>query len=187
MKTKDFLRLAIKLFGLYILILSLFTFIRQIGIIFVAGEHDLSYWLNLTGFILNAGALLFLFFWLAFRPDVIIEKFRLDKGFDHDHIPFEKIDSLNILRIGCILVGGIIFLENLPEFLSNCYYMFKQSIQTSVEGMFDPQIRDSTRFDLVLNIINLIVSYLLITNYDRVSKFLLPKENDPSKQVLPGE
>jgi hypothetical protein len=181
MKTKDFFRLVIKLFGLYALILSMFALVRQTGVFLASFSYDNGYLLELIGFIFIAIALVCLFFWLTFRPDFIIEKFKIDKGFDEDHIPFEKIDPINILRIGCILIGGIIFIENVPGFLSNCFYLFRQSVQTSVEGMFETNASSSSKFNLAMNVINLIIGYLLITNYNVVSKFLLPGDDSPNQ------
>jgi hypothetical protein len=160
----------------------MFTLIRQIGVVFSTFAYDNSYnyWFELIGFLFIAVALLYLFFWLTFKPDILIEKFKLDKGFDQDHIPFEKIDSVNILKIGCILVGGIIFLENIPGFLSNCFYLFRQSVQTSVEGTFETNVSASSKFNLAMNVISLIIGYLLINNYEWISRILLPKAEPES-------
>lgn len=66
------------------------------------------------------------------------------------------------------------------EFLTGCFYTFKESIQTSVEGMFDTNVRLSSKISLTINFINLIIGYLLVTNHNSLVKFFL-KEGQPEQ------
>lgn len=177
MKTKDFLRLIIKLFGLYSLVLSLFTFIPQ-----TAGQliSDYVNWIDIVGYIFIGITMICLFLWLTFKPDFLINSLKLDKGFDQDKIPLDKLDSAAILKIGCVAIGGIFFLDNLAEFISGCFYMFKESIQTSIQELLDTNIGRSSRVNLIINVINLIIGYLLVTSHASIIRFLL-KEGNPDQ------
>jgi hypothetical protein len=180
MKIKDFFRLMIKLFGLYSLVLAIFTLISQVsGLLsdFSIGYFD---WSDTLGYTFIGIAMICFFLWLTFKADFLIEKLKLDRGFSQETISFEKADSTSILKIGCIIIGGFLFLDNLAEFLAGCFYMFKESIQTSVEGMFDTNVRLSSKISLTINFINLIIGYILVTNHTSLVKFLL-KEGQPEQ------
>ena len=175
MKTKDFFRLMLKLFGLYSLIIALFNILPQTFGYVVSFSPEYIDWLSIVWVVAVAGALLSLFFFLTFQPDWLISKLKLDKGFDEDTIPFSKLNGTAILKIGCIVVGGIIFLDNLPSFLTGCFFTFKQSVQQSVEGMFETNVSMSSKVNLATSLLNLIIGYLLINNYEWISRMLLPK------------
>ncbi|HYX08032.1 MAG TPA: hypothetical protein VE912_14980 [Bacteroidales bacterium] len=118
MTTKDFFRLIIKIFGLYLIITTLFSAIPgNISTVFFM--H-----LGLTGIIwviTIVTIILLLFIFLIYKADTIISWLKLDKGFDNDEIHFQNFNTENILKLAVIVIGGLLILRNIPEFLSHTF------------------------------------------------------------------
>lgn len=177
MRIKDFFRLAIKLFGLYALIFALFTVFPQMFAYVVSvltGSTELYSILWTVGV---GGALLSFYLFLVFQPDWTIRKLKLDKNFDSEQIEFGALDPKALLGIGIILIGGFIIIENVGLFLSNSFYFVKSIVATSDEvRMLSAHEYDTKRF--VLNLLNIIIGYLLITNFRFLSNMLLSKKEE---------
>ncbi|MEY8022179.1 hypothetical protein AB8P51_15200 [Muriicola sp. SD30] len=171
MTKRDFFRIIIRSFALYLLLLILFnqlpTSISYIGIDFsLIGILYIS-----VGFII----LILLFFALMRKSDAIIDILKIDRGFDDDHIDLGNLSQKQILDFALILIGGFLFLDHLPEFFSFCYLGFKKLVSGNnlnpAEGYHLDQ--ESDYFRWVFSGINILLGYLIITNYTKLSKFLL--------------
>ncbi len=128
--------------------------------------------------ILAIGIMVVLFIWLLFKPELIIDKLKLEQGFEGDRIPFERLDGLAILKLGSIIVGGLLFLRQIPPFFTDSYMLLKSSVkETTVDYLFGVN-PIQTKIDFAANILNLLIGYLLVTNYDKVGRLLLPKKED---------
>ena len=104
--------------------------------------------------LVSAAMFVFILWLFVFRSHWIINKLKLDKGFDD-----EKID-LNIrlntaLTIAVIVIGGLMFVDALPQLLRNIYSAFQH----------DELVRkDPVTPLLVLYLAKTIIGYLLMTN-----------------------
>jgi hypothetical protein len=177
MKTKDFFRLVLKLFGLYSLVIWLFTILpNNLPFLFLSSGSGVDFdWLPIVWLVVVTSLLIILFFFLTFRPDFLIEKLKLDKGFDSDTINFQSLNAKNILNVGIILIGGLIVLLSLPPFLSSAYYAIKSAVATSEEIRMQSSLDNGDYIKLITNLLNIILGYLLLSNYQFISGFLLPK------------
>src|SRR5690606_23470894 len=117
MTVSDFFRLALKLFALYSLVIAV--------IVFLPGSSNVLFydfgWQAILWICFVIIVTLFLFIALAFNSDRIVERLKLAKGFESTHIPFEKLDAPTIIKIGCIIIAGLTFLDNVPKLLTHLY------------------------------------------------------------------
>ncbi|MBN4051529.1 hypothetical protein JYU16_01820 [bacterium AH-315-M05] len=165
MTKKDFFRVLIKVFGLYSLILALFTF-------FPSQLSFVLYEIELIGILIVLGMLTFIvliFVFLIKKPDTIINWLKLDQGFDEERIHFEKLNVQNIIKIAALIIGGLLLIDSIPVFLSHTYFAFKSDIAGS--GLDNKQY---TKW--AISFLNILLGYLLVANFARISKWLKNKE-----------
>jgi len=166
MTKKDFFRIIIKLFGLYWLISALFSTGQFYFLSFIPGFTLPAILMAMLIFLV----LLILFYMLIIKTDVLIEWFKLDKGFDNDLIEFHQFDLDNILKLGVIIIGGTMILDNIAVFLNQSYLAFK--VQTSI--VYDlTGLNGYSTYHLAVSFTKIILGYLLLTNYPALSKILL--------------
>ena len=67
----------------------------------------------------------FVFYYLIFKTELIIDQLKLDKGFDQEMIPL-NIHRSTILRICCIVIGGYMVVSEIPELCDRVYLYFMQ-------------------------------------------------------------
>jgi len=171
MTKRDFFRTIIKIFGLYSAILTIFSFIPQnIGYVITQFEPIIMIWV--LGAITLTVLLMIL---LIFKADKVIDILKLDKGFDSEEIHFESFNSENLLKLSSIIIGGILCIENFPDFLSHCFYAFKDKVE--VKGLNHDifEYGGIDYFNWAVSGLSILVGYLLLTNYKQVSKWLVRK------------
>lgn len=173
MTKRDFFRIIIKIFGLYSLILTLFNVLpTSIGYI---TDFELTTLLWIFGVTV---IILLVFTFLIFNTDKIINLLKLDKGFDDERIELGNFNNKKILQLALILIGGFLFLGHLPNFLQYCYLAFKKQVAQGglnfMEGMAFGNSVDY--FHWVISGINLVMGYLILTNYNRIAEWVARKE-----------
>ena len=95
MTKRDFFRIVLRLFALYLLLLVIFNFIPS-------NISYLSYELQFTAVLLILGSsvlMILLFIILLRKSDMVIDVLKLNEGFDDDRIDFGKLGSLEIVKI----------------------------------------------------------------------------------------
>src|SRR5690606_23227569 len=161
--------LVIKLFGLFSLVTSLFSVLpNNISFALMYMDAFSLAWIAVAVFVVIG-----LFVLLVLRPDKVVSLLRLDKGFDDDRIEVGNLKSSDILKLGIFIIGGLLILDNIPAFLSHTLFAFKGDVSGKVYDTED-------KFRWALNAINLLLGYLLVTNYSSVSKLL---KRDKEKNV----
>ena len=162
MTKRDFFRIIIKLFGLYSLILTVFTYIpTNISYVTFQFEPIVLLW------IFGAVALTVLVYILLIRKtDLIIDFLKLDKGSDDERIEFKNFNRQKIMQLALILIGGFLIIDYLPDFLQYTYLAFKKEVSPNglnqLEDFSFGKITDY--FNWVISGMNLIVGYILLTN-----------------------
>lgn len=160
--------MIIKLFGLYCLIITLFQYLPSMAP-YIQMVGDGWGWLIVIGM---AAVIVGIYFFLLLKTDLIIDKLKLDKGFDDDRIVLGDLDSMQILSLATILIGGFLIIDWFPEFISNTIRAFKENIDTdSVERLYE-QSEKVNYINWGLSVMNLIIGYALLTNYLNVAKWL---------------
>jgi|SRR5690554_862248 hypothetical protein len=176
MTKRDFFILIIKIFGLYSIITSLFSVLPN-NISFVIQNIEIIgiIWLLATALIIIG-----LFYLLLSKADKISKLLKLENGFDEDRIDFNGLKSLDIIKFVVLIIGGLLFVENIPTFLSHTLFAFKSSIPQGFDQAYENQglLKYNRLEDYVYWIssaFNLIIGYLLIANFKKISNYLNKK------------
>ena len=161
MTKRDFFILLIKLFGLSYLIKSLFLstlVLRQLDVVAL-----ISLLVALT---VVAG----LFWLLIFRADKVVSFLQLESGLSDERIELGNIRTEDIIKIGTFIIGGLLVIDSIPQFLSHAYWFVRGN--NSEQGF-----NSSDSYDLSVSGLNILLGYLLVTNYAFVSRIINVKKN----------
>lgn len=175
MTKRDFFRIIIKLFGLYSLILSVFNYIPSSFSSLIATNFELSFLLLFLGAI---SLTILIYTFLILKTDTIIRWLKIDSGFDDDNIMLGNFNEAAIIKLALILFGGLLIVNYSPDFLYYCYLALKKEAAPNglsgvIDSFYNQQIVDY--FKWVISGVNIIVGYLLLTNYSRVTNWLSQK------------
>jgi hypothetical protein len=179
MTKKDFFRIIIKIFGLYYVIAIIFSVLPS-NFSFVIGQIDL---IGILWLIASLFVIIFLFVFLIYKPDKVIHWLRLDKGFDEDRIDFQNFNIQNIIKLALIIIGGIMLIKNISVFLSNTLFAFKSSVGNDINGNVIKygSLRDYINWGT--SFLNIIIGYLVLTNYNSISRILKEKGKEENKTI----
>ncbi len=153
MTNRDFFRLMIKLFGLYQFLLLIFTFLpSNLQLIF----NDFFSMSSIISIVLITLFIIAVYYVFVKNPDLIINFFKLDRGFDKNEITVNNLNSDTILKIGMVLIGGFLIVDNLGYFISSFITYFKISyMKENFESLKNFEA-------LILGGVNLISGFCLI-------------------------
>ena len=173
MTKRDLFRILIKIIGLYSLISTIFTSI----------PINLSYLnlgIDLTTFLLIFGLptfMVFIYILLILKTDKLIDILKVDKGFDDEKIQITNFSAVNLLNLGLILISGLMIVDNLPIFLQNTFLEFKDSVAPKNEFIIKKEITFETTntFNWALSTINTFFGWLILTNYQKISNWILKR------------
>lgn len=178
MTKKDLFRLIIKIFGLYFVISTPFSILPMI-IESLTSQFDSNVPFDYVGLIwlmVNMACIILLFVFLIYKPDIIVKWLKLDRGFDDDRIDFQNFNTANILKLAVIVIGGLLLIHNIPTFLCKTWFAFKSSVGSNFNNdnaIHFGGLRDYLNWGI--SFINIVIGYLLVTNYTFVSKLLKEK------------
>ena len=173
MTKRDFFRIVIRIFALYLLLLVVFNFIPS-NLSYASYGFDFTVIL----WILGSSILMVLLFLLLLRKsDLVIDVLKLDNGFDDGRIELGSLNSLQIANLALIFIGGFLFLDHIPEFLQFCYLAFKKEVSNNGLGILEGSGIDGYMdyFRWSVSGINIILGYLIITNYLKIAKWITKK------------
>ena len=151
----------IKLFGLYQFLLLIFTSLpSNLQLLF----NDFFSISSIITLILITLFILAVYYVFVKKPDLIIDFFKLDKGFDNNEITVSNLNSDTILQIGMVLIGGFLIVDNFGYFISSFITYFKISYMS--ENLESLKIFES----LILGGANLIIGFCLIIYRKQIAK-----------------
>jgi hypothetical protein len=157
MAKRDFLILMIKLFGLYSAVTTIFSTLPNIVLSVQYMDTLMIIWV--IGASLVVGGL----FWLlTFKADKIVDLLKLDKGFADNNIELANLKATDILSTGIFIIGGLMIVRTVPALLSQLYWAFKGEIAGQ-------EFIEEDKFNLTVSALNLLIGYLLFTNYNVVA------------------
>jgi hypothetical protein len=166
MTKKDFFILLIKLFGLFSIITTLFSLLPgMVSFAFMSIDLLTTIWIIFVIVIIVG-----LFILLIFKSNAIVKLLKLDRGFDEDTINLGNISAEGVVKIGAFIIGGLLIINNIPAFLSHAYIAINE---TEMEFLITPV----EKFNWAMSALNILLGYLLITNYSFVAKLLRAKES----------
>ena len=183
MTQKDFFRIVLKLFGLYLLFQLIYTIFNQLEyIIFYFNNFGLMMSLFVP-IIINS-----IIAWiLIFKTDKIIDLFKLIKNDESVEINIGDIKSITFVKIGLVILSCYLLLSNIAPFLTNTFLSFKRSVK-------EPNVLNEilTGFDLV-NVdymvwiasgVNIVLGYLILSNFDRISNWIFKDLESKEKEEI---
>jgi hypothetical protein len=161
MTKRDLFILALKLFGVFSIISGIFTTLPGNASIILTNFDLISIILIVGILVVYIG----LFVLLILKGGYLVDKLRLPKGFDEERIDLGNLDSPAIIKVSLMIIGGLLFINNIPTFLSYLVYSFKAE-QIGITSNND------FLFKLGVSAINIIIGYLIFANSGSLSKVL---------------
>jgi hypothetical protein len=162
MTKRDLFRVLIKIFGFYSGVITIFSVLPGY-LSALPNDFIPMLFLFVFGMIF---LLLLLVYVLIFKTDFIIDKLKLDQGFDEDRIQFENLNNENLLKFAIIIIGGFLVLDYLPSFLNHTFQAFKTKIHSTENSIYTINY-----FNWISSGINLVLGYLVLTNYKRIASY----------------
>jgi hypothetical protein len=161
MTIKTFWTIFLKILGIW-LVLDCMTVIPQFfsTLFFVDTKYSSEYFAWTLVLLLSTIGLYILILRLfVFRTAWLIDKLKLDKGFDEEKLDI-NIQHTTVLTIATIVIGGLMFIDNLPLLCRQTFAFFQQ------QNVF----RESPSSEWIsLYLVETVLGYLLMTK----SKFVI--------------
>ncbi len=156
----------LKAIGLYFLVEAITLLPQSILIIYSNGLFEKPI-MAISIVLLTALAFYLLIKFLIFSPGIIIEKLKLDRGFQEEAINME-LHSKQLIQVCFIIFGAIQFINSFPEFCREIY----RYVQSKETMLSDP----STEYILV-NGLHVLFGYLLLSRSKDISDIIDSKCN----------
>ena len=176
MTPKSLFNIILKIFGLFFLREIIYIIPQLISSIpyFTKpdsfGEQQFSSG-DIIPFVLTLVALafyVFIIYQLLFNTNKIIDKLKLDKGFNQQEFSFNISTSL-ILTISLIVIGGIILTNEIPDF---CRYVFSYFQEKNImRGNPKPNYSY-----IVISGVKIILGLLIIGERKRIVEFIVKRQ-----------
>ena len=159
-------KIIIKVFGIFLLIDTvsvLPTTVTSMSYLITDDLQGFSFLLAFFIIILICYLLILRIFIL--KPEWLIEKLKLDKGFDQETIDV-NISKTNVIIIASIILGGLLFIDGLPILIKQIFVFFQEQ---QLSGRFGD--KPSTQW-LILNAVKVLIGYLILANYNAFAKYI---------------
>ena len=103
-------------------------------------------------------------YYLVFKTEIIINKLKLDKGFDQETIPL-NIHRSTVLSISIIVIGGLIVADEIPNLCRQLFSYFQ-------ERRMNYSHTNMTLSYSVLASAKIIIGILLMTRQRQIVNFI---------------
>ncbi|WP_397362699.1 hypothetical protein [Olleya sp. R77988] len=160
MTIKDFFRISLKALGL-LLIISVITLIPSFFLDISDGFGVILYYL------FSIVLMVFVAFFIISKSDYVIEKLKLDSGFDNDLLKLNNIGDQKIIQIACVLIGLYIITSALPSVLLEAFQYFKYN--ASGDSLIDLPMHSTNYF--YLQLVYFLLGLILIGIRKQISSF----------------
>ena len=177
MTPKSLFNIVLKIFGLFFLREIIFIIPQLISSIpfFTPQDNFGSQQFgsgDILPFILAIFAFLFyvfIIYQLLFNTNKIIDKLKLDKGFNQQEFSINISVSLT-LTISLIVIGGVILINEIPNFFRYIFSYFQEKNLT--RGMTKPNISY-----LITSGVKIILGLLIFGERKRIVEFIVKRQN----------
>ncbi len=171
MTKRDFFRIIIKIFGLYSVVAALFFYLPKSLPFLINLQFDPK---EIILLIVSAGFPVFLFILLLYNTDRVIKLFKLEKGFDTETINFADLNARQLILFSCILIGGLMILDNLTNFIGASLAGFADLVRPKYPISDEPFDTGVNYFPNWLHTgLNILIGYLLIDFRNGIASQLL--------------
>jgi hypothetical protein len=161
MTKRDFFRVLIKLFGLFIFIEYLFIGIMTNFSFFYIDAEPIVVIASIVVVLVWVG----LFLAIMFKTDSILDMLSLDKGFEDERIDLVEMNASGLMKIGLIVIGALLVINNLTPMLYHIFYAFKAEVN-------DYNVQSQIDTPLSMLVMKVILGAILVLNNDRIVKLM---------------
>lgn len=174
MTKRDFLTITIKLIALFIVLTAIGRNINYVfqsfGIPFIdngnVGDYALMFFSLLIGIIIEIVS----FVLIIMYTDKFVNAIKLGNSFDSGTFNFGKLNSTEIIKVGCFVIGSYLIITSSSELIYQSIMLFKFETGTSNDPYSDARFIDYK--GLAINVLNVIIGYIVMVNFDWIAKFL---------------
>lgn len=178
MTPKSLFNIVLKIFGLFFLREIIFIIPQLISSIpFFTPQDNFGSQpfrsVDILPFILTIFAFLFyvfIIYQLLFNTNKIIDKLKLDKGFNQQEFSINISVSLT-LTISLIVIGGVIQINEIPNFFRYIFSYFQEKNLT--RGMTKPNISY-----LITSGVKIILGLLILGERKRIVEFVVKRQDE---------
>jgi hypothetical protein len=176
MTKKDLFKIILKLYGLYSII-EVVIQIPNISYYLYYDSGNEFNWLILSVPIVS----LIIIYILLFKPELVINLFKLDKGFDNTNVPASTFDGKGITKIALIIIAVYLIASNLGAFISQVIFSFKESVsRNGLETLLETFNPNPLNYQVMINSgLSLLIGFILLTNHMGLASWIekLNKKN----------
>jgi len=176
MSVRNFWTVFLKILGIWLVIEGVLVLPQFIYALPFFGQNNNE---NLWAFLyviclilLIVGIYIFVLWLFVFKTSWLIDKLKLEKGFTDERIEF-NIQSSSIITIATIVIGGLIFIDSLPEFCRRAFTFFRQ------KNMF---VENPASGWIFFHLVKTVIGYLMMTNSKVVVRFIEKQEKEKEKE-----
>ena len=127
MTIRTFWTILIKILGICLVLDSVTVIPQFISTLFYTDPNDTGqiFVLSIALLILTIGVYLFILRLFVFKTAWLIDKLHLDKGFNEEKIDL-NIQLSTVLIVATIVIGGLMFVDSLPQLCKQTFVFFQQ-------------------------------------------------------------
>jgi hypothetical protein len=176
MTPKSFFNIVLKIFGLFFLheIIKLITQLAFTITAFkkhsyIGSQVDSAVYtiIYITAFVILFYS--FISFILIFKTNYIVDKLRLDSGFEQNEFLF-NFSSSQVLTVSLIVIGGIILTEAIPAFCKNIFLFFQE------KNLSHETMKPDYTY-IIIDAVKIITGLLLLGERKRIVAFVQNKHS----------
>jgi hypothetical protein len=172
MTIRTFWTILLKILGIYLVFDSFIVipqFLTTLSTFFLDPEQTAMVFIWTFVYLLfTVGLFVFILWLFVFKTAWLIDKLHLEKGFSEERIEF-NIPHSTVLSISIILIGGLMFVDSLPQLCRQIFSFFQQ------KNMF---IQDPSSDLIIFHFVKTIIGYLLMTNSRFIVNFIDGKKKN---------
>lgn len=160
MTPRSFFTILIKLLGVYFLwqaVTITLSIISTLGVSATSDGNEVLLYVAILTSVCIAVLIVVALKLCLNRPDIIIDKLALDKGFSEDRFDV-NIHRSTVLSIAVIVTGALIVTDSFPIL---CMQLLSYIQEVSVKG-------SANKGYVIMYVVKLIIGYLLLSNNRRV-------------------
>lgn len=171
MTPRNLFNVVLKIFGLFFLREIVFIIpqlISSISFLIQPDNFDNNQYSNygIGGFIVVLLIIIFycfIIYQLIFKTNNIVDKLKLNKGFNQEEFSFNISTSL-VLTIALIVIGGVILTDEIPNLCRNIFSYFQEKSLT--HGITKPNYSY-----IIISAVKVIIGFLIIGERQRIVEF----------------
>ena len=164
MTIKTFWTILLKILGIWLVLKSVILIPQFFSSLFYINADDYvqRFVIPVAFLLLIIAGYIFILWLFVFKTAWLINKLQLDKGFTEEKIEL-NIQRSTVLMIATIILGGLIFVDTLPQLCQQLFEFFRQ------KNTFKESPRSGW---IIFQLAKTILGYLLMTNSQSVVNFI---------------